>query len=134
MKKNKEKIKIFTEIELPIELRGKILAKIDKVREKKAFRKMIVFRAVTFFGLFASCWSFFIFLPKLFISDFWNITRLLVTDFREVLVYWQDYGFSLLENFPAVEIFAILAPVVLTLIFLNYYYENLKSLRTVSHN
>ncbi|HRY82379.1 MAG TPA: hypothetical protein P5232_01575 [Candidatus Moranbacteria bacterium] len=106
-----------SEINPPEKLEFLILQKIEIETQKQIQRKL----ALSYVWLFGSAllliYSGFAFGQTILQSEFWRIASLFFSDMRAVLTNWQDFIYSLLENFPIFNIIAILAPIVLLLHF-----------------
>ncbi len=59
-------------------------------------------------------------------SDFWSLISLAFSDLAIVTQNWKEFGFSLMENFPALPLAFILVPIC-TLMFSVGSYFNLNS-------
>lgn len=123
MENSREKLNRLLEVEAPVHLRENILSKIADLESRKQRRNVWALRLATV-ASFALCGvSVAVFARELAMSEFWSIARLVVTDMRDVSVYWQDYVFSLLETMPALEMALILAPMVMGLTLLGSYFS-----------
>lgn len=56
-----------------------------------------------------------------FRSEFWSVGSLLFSDVAIVSEHWQNYGYSLLETFPALPVAALLFPIFLFFLSMGWY-------------
>lgn len=114
---------ILNEIKPPKYLKNVVLRRIEKERQKKVFRKKMLFRFSFFASLSAFLFSTIFFGREILVSDFWSISSLAFTDIKTVAVYWQEFALSLLETFPFEAAAFVLAPIFMLLVLANKYYE-----------
>jgi len=94
---------------------------VEKYRVIK--RKLLISRL----GLGASAVVFlaaiFTFGTAILQSEFWSIVSLAFSDMQVVAQNWQEFTYSLLENFPTISVIAILFPVMALLFYFSKYLE-----------
>lgn len=113
--------KLFFEIEPTESLKGVVLSRLAKEKEKVRRRKEFLLQAGFVFSIGSLAWAGIFFGGEILVSDFWAIASLALSDLRLVADYWQEFGWSLLENFPAAEIAGILLPVLLLMFLVKKY-------------
>ena len=130
MKKTNLNLKKFVfEIEPPESLKRAVLSRIAKEKEKVRRRKEFLLQTGFVFSVGSLAWTGFFFGREIMASDFWAIASLALTDLHLIVGYWQEFGWSLLENFPATEIAGILLPVVLMMFLVKKYAQQEPVLR-----
>ncbi len=70
-------------------------------------------------------------------SGFGSFASLIIFDTRLVLAYWQDYGLSLLESFPALQgaaFLSLIAAFLLSAKFIAKYARSLRRLRPLGRH
>jgi len=104
-------------------LTSRIFRAVEVEKDRAIKRKLIISR----FGLGISAAVFltaiFTFGTAILQSEFWSISSLFFSDMQTVLLDWQDFTYSLLENFPTVSVIAILAPIMMLLVSFSVYLE-----------
>ena len=94
-------------------LRLRILAQIQLLEERQAYRQkwfslgMLGLSAIVFFG------GVYQYGSMLLQSDFWTLASLLFSDLGILAGSFQDFAYSLLETLPLVPLLVILVPLVL---------------------
>lgn len=121
--------KLVFEIEPPESLKGVVLSRLAKEKEKVKRRKEFLFRTGFVFSVGSLAWAGIFFGGEILVSDFWAIASLALSDLWLVADYWQEFGWSLLENFPAAEIAGIFLPVLLLMFLIKKYGEQEKIMR-----
>jgi hypothetical protein len=120
-----EKIQQFfaniPEINPPKNLAGLIIKKIDLEQNKLLKRNLLISRI----GLIGSFGFLFytsvIFGRAIAQSEFWYLASLLLTDVSLVAKNWQEFGYSLVETMPVLNIVAVLLPIFVLLLSANFY-------------
>ena len=111
--------KSVSQVEPPKELSGLIFRRIEREKEKKIKRNLLW----SYVGLTSSFSIAFIIIltfgSALAKSDFWSIFSLIFSDALVVAGNWQEYGYSLLETLPMINVIIFLTPIFVFLLFLN---------------
>lgn len=118
--KTKAREESFSSLEKAIFLR------IEKEKSLLARKKIFISSFSLAFSSLATFSAFFFFGRNLWQSEFWNMLSLLSSDASLILGYWQQFGLSLLETFPAVSAVAILLPSAILFLSLGYYLDSRK--------
>lgn len=107
----KQSFKDMKEIEPPLGMKEAVF-KMARLEGKRSVRRKLV---LSYLGLAASfsalLWSGWTFGSGFVRSDFWNLLSLAASDIAVVSSFWQDFSFSLMETFPAINLMAILIPI-----------------------
>lgn len=118
MKKNNMNSNDIDEIEPSRYLKGAVLGRISREKEKVRFRRIIFFRTGIFFSVCSLAVSGFFFGHEIMTSDFWLIASLGLSDMEHVVNYWQEFCWSLMETFPSTEVAGILFPFLLAMLLI----------------
>ena len=111
----------IAEINPPLQLERAILARIEAIKARRVRRQLVLSYAGLAGSVLAIFYTFFTFGLTLVKSDFWSLITLLFSDAGVVARDWNNYAFSLLENFPSLSFAAILLPVFLLMLSINSY-------------
>ena len=122
MNKNSDNLlgKLF-EIEPPKGLKGAILARLEKERQKAVFRQKMFFQVGFALCGIGSLIALAVFGKAILVSQFASLLALGFSDLEIVLTVWQDYAFSLLETLPIFSMLAVVAPMFVLLLLLKQY-------------
>lgn len=125
MKQNLHQIfKNMSEIEPNSNLEGFILAKIEQIKYKQAKKRLFF----SYFGLVSSAGTFVLAIfgyGRAFLqSEFWVLSKLILTDAGVVFSNLNEYTFSLLETFPVVSAIIILTPITVLLYSFSIYFKS----------
>jgi len=103
--------------DLPIDLEGKILRRIEAIEATRLRRALLITRIGRIVSLIAIVSAGSIFAQTIITSDFWQLVSLLFSDASVVTQYWSAFLLSLLETLPALQISLILMPLLSFLLF-----------------
>ncbi len=102
---------------------GAIFRQIERGKERQIKRKLRLVYA-GFAGSIAALILAVLSYGNAFLqSDFWNMAKLAISDTDIVTGHLNSFIYSLLENFPVVELFVILIPVLALLLSLSFYFK-----------
>ncbi len=119
---------------LPPGLFDKVMAAISEERARlRAIRNFII---SSFCSVGALISAFFVWnglVRELAASGFGQYASLIFVDFQAVLANWQDYGMSLLESFPAVNVAALAGEAAVVMILIKLAIAYAKKIKPVHH-
>lgn len=129
----KKAFQSISEIEPPKKLRGLILRRIELEKNKK-IKTNLMLSYVGFFGsLLIAIESAILFGSSFIKSDFWSMLSLIFSDVLIVAKNWNEYLFSLMETFPVANLIAILTPIFMLLVSLNFCFYLSKKIAERKH-
>jgi hypothetical protein len=121
--------KLFTSLpatEPPDGLLRKTLDRLEKARERRAFKRLVLLSL----GLIASATALVplgrMFYAEVSASGFWQFFSLIFSDFGAVTVVWQNFILTLLETLPVYSLAGILLVTFVFLELLKYLAVNLR--------
>lgn len=110
MDKYYKKITINKDIEVPPDLFGKVMSRIEREKNSQALRRRFILAVASFLPfLFIALPAWRSFQINIIQSGFNEYLALLFYDFKIVLANWQDFSLSLLESLPVVSMVVALA-------------------------
>lgn len=119
---------------VPADLLNKVMAAIANERARlRAIRNFII---SSFCAVGALVSAFFVWnslARELTTSGFGQYALLIFIDFKAVVANWQDYGMSLLESFPAVNIAEFIGEAVIIMILIKLAIAYAKKIPVVRH-
>jgi hypothetical protein len=111
-------------LEVPADLKERILSEIRSLSERQLRMRIRLAYAGIFLSLIMAFSSIFNASRGFIKSDFWQVLSLLFTDLSVIARNWQEFLFSLEETFPLGLVLMVLIPVFTLLISLVYYFDN----------
>lgn len=100
-----------------------ILKRIDRERSKQRREKMLLSWAGLTVSGAGIIYALAAFGQAILNSEFWSMITLAYSDIGIVAGHWQDFAYSLLETFPAVNLILIIAPVFSLLLFFHFLFS-----------
>ena len=94
-----------------------IAQRIEMESQRQLKRKLIYSYLETAISALLLLYTGFVFGQMILQSEFWSLASLFFSDMGTVLVNWQDFTYSLMENFPIFSLLAILVPIIMVLYF-----------------
>lgn len=110
--------KNISEINPPEKLAGLILARIERIQQRKFWTKITASAIGAFASASATVYLFIIFEKSLLSSEFWSILSLFFSDASVVATHSQEFFYSLLETLPAMTFTIMLIPIFTLLLSL----------------
>ena len=123
--------KLFQRLEPPAprpELLSIVLARISVEHRRAVMARAPAFAAMFFSAMAGLFFSIRLLWLEIYKTGFVPLSSLAFSDFSLVMVNWQDYVFSLLENLPAISIAAVLIASLVGLIAIRGLAANLSTL------
>lgn len=105
-------------------IEGRILKSIALEKSWQAKKKLIFADALMLGSLGAFVFVILNFWNGIAGSEFWSLAKFVFTDAGVVASHWADFGFSLLETFPAAHAAVFLVPVFLLMVSIKIYFSN----------
>lgn len=121
VKQLNQAFKAIKSIEPPAKLRAAILCNIKEAEIRQMRRKLMFSEAGLVGSVLAVFYTLFAFGQTLFKSEFWSMMSLVFTDAGIVLSHWNDFLYSVLENFPVLTLVIILLPIFVLFISISSY-------------
>ncbi len=120
--------------EIPTDLLGKVIKRIDVEKKFLRVRKLFAFVCIGFIGLAALTVPVAQLLWREVVgSGFMEYIRLALVDFKSITTDWQDFGFSLLETAPILNVVAALSVLFGILLAIRWLIINSRTLFTHGH-
>lgn len=108
--------KLFSRLvspEMPENLLGKILIRIQKEKQKMHIRKLVIFSLFSSLSAAAVIPAFRYAQAGFLQSGFWHYFKLIFSDFGTIAGFWQNYALSLLETLPVFGLIIFLSSLLL---------------------
>ena len=105
------------EISPASKLESLVLRRIEAESQKQLKKKLLYSYLETAVSALLLLYTGFVFGQTILQSQLWSLASLFFSDMGTVLVNWQDFAYSLMENFPIFSLMAILVPIVMVLYF-----------------
>jgi hypothetical protein len=115
---------LFENMEPSKHLKQNVLLKIEKERQRQDLQRKMLFWSLFFIAGISFIGAVSFFGNEILTSEFWNLASLGFTDMQYVVIFWQDYAFSLMETFPILPTLSILFPVFMMLFALKKYEDS----------
>jgi hypothetical protein len=117
----------LTDPELSGGLFGKIIQRIQNERRLRSIKRRIAFFSVgTVFSIVAFIFTLQMARAGFAESGFFQFFSLLFSDFSSVVLYWRNFGLTLLETLPVVSLTVFLGSVLLLMELLKLLANNIK--------
>ncbi|MFA5000699.1 MAG: hypothetical protein WC531_00520 [Candidatus Paceibacterota bacterium] len=127
MSKNiKELFNLLGPNDLPADLAGLTLARLEREQKKRARRNLLIFGAVDIFSVVGLVTAGLSLVNLLASSSFYNYLSLLWSDSGTLALYWQELLLSLVESLPFLGLTVFLAIILVMLISLAKTLTNFK--------
>lgn len=119
----KEIKKLFKQIvEAPSEILAERIMQAIEAEKAKKFRQKLFLVRLAFLLSFLLMVYFVFHLGSIIVkSEFWTLFSLIFSDGKILAEYWNEYLFSLLETFPAIQLVFLLVPMYLLLVLARGY-------------
>ncbi len=124
--------KLFDQMDYPqpaTDLLDKIILRIKREERKKIKQQLIIFSLSSMASLVGLILTFLLVRIKIIESGFNQFFSLLFSDLHIVLMYWQNYAFTLLETLPINSLLLFLGSLLILVISARIILQDLKKLR-----
>lgn len=101
----------ISEIEPTQELEALIFKRIELLKDRRLRTELFLSYSGLAGSFLAGFWAFSAFGNALLKSEFWNILSLAFSDVMVVTANWEEYAYSLMENFPVTNLIVLLIPI-----------------------
>jgi len=125
---------LYNENNLPPGLFDRVMSAIAEERARiRAIRNFIISLFVCLGAMVSAIFVWSSLVNELALSGFGQYLSLIFVDFKAVLNNWQDYGMSLLESFPAVNIAELIGEVAIIMVLIKLSVAYAKKIAPVRH-
>lgn len=115
--------KNITQINPPLDLKERTLARLDTQKQHALKRRLMGIYTGLTASAAALAYVLIFFSQTIFQSDFWNLLTLAYSDTGIVLSHWNDFLISLLETIPVMNITLILIPIFAILLLTGFFID-----------
>ncbi len=112
------------------DLLGKIMLRVRKEEKKKIMLQLIIFSLSSLGSLISIIATFFLVKVKIIESGFDQFFSLIFSDLHIVLMYWQNYAFTLLETLPINSLLLFLASLLIFVVSARIIIKDFKKLHS----